>query len=370
MNKKKAFLAAVLALAFAMTGCRSGGENLAEKDYRALDYVKLGEYTALEVEQVEEKTELTLEEKESVLMEILENYAEDVDVTDRGAQNGDYLSMFYKCYQDNELIDESGEEPTEIQLGSYDFFDEEGEAQLMGCRPGETKTVELIESDGEEDYSYTYEVTVSRVYESQLPELDDAIAQTEGYDSVAAMETAVYQNALDLRNQEYQSAAKSQLVQLVLDASQIDGYPQSLYDKIYEQMDISYQDFFGMSLEDIYAGDEESLKAAVEETLNQELVVEALAEKENITVTGEELAEYKNSIVAMYDYADLSELEAEYSDDVFTDSLLNEKVQDFLLAKANVTYVSEEQYYGYYEETEDDMLFDDGMDEDIFGEEL
>ena len=209
-------------------------------------------------------------------------------------------------------------------------------------------------------------MTVNRVYESILPELDDTIAKEEGYDSAQAMETAVYQQALESMNEDYLASAKDELLQLVVGSSETNGYPQSLYDKTYEQMNSSYQDFFGISIEDVYGDDTDGLKSAIEETLVQELVVEALAEKENITVTQKQLDEYKESIVALYEYTDVGELEAEFTDEILIDSLLNAKVQDYLLSNAKVTYVTEEEYYGYA----DEELFDDIEESDISDEEL
>lgn len=375
MYRKTKYLAAVLTLTVMMTGCQSGGENLAAKDYKALDYVELGDYTGLEVEQIQEKEQLTEEEKEEAIRSALDEYAEDQDVSGRGAEDGDYLSVTYSCYQNDELIDETGDEEIEIQLGSYTYFDEDGEAQLMGAMAGDDRTVSFTESDGEEDYQYRYEINVIRVYQRVLPELSDELAKEQGYASAETMETEIYENTLESINSDYRYSAKEELVQLVVNNSVTDGYPQSLYDETYEQLNISYEDFFGVSMEDVFEGDEESLKSTVEDTLIQELVVEAIAEKENITVTKSELDEYKASIVAMYDYTDVSELEAEYDDTVMANSLLNEKVQDFLLSKANVTYVSEEEYYDSLYDYEDDSyseeyFFDEFGEEETFEDEL
>ena len=380
MQKKIKGMAAMLALAMIMAGCGAGGKDLAKKDYSASKYVTLGEYKGLEVEQVKEKKELSAEEKETALTETLESYAEQIDITDRGAQNGDCLAITYKCYQDQELVDETGEEEIEIELGTGSFFDEDGEAQLIGAKAGDTKTIEVTEADDEETYTYTYEVVVKRVYENHMPTLDDAIAAEEGYDSAEAMETAVYASALASTNRDYQMAAKDQLVQMVIAASETNGYPQDLYDRTYEQLNSAYQDFFGVSVDEIYAGDETSLKSAVEEMLVQELVIEALAEKEKITVSQKELDEYKQSVVSLYGYADISELEADFTDETMAESLLNEKVQDFLLAKAKVTYVDEAEYYGFYDEEEEgdldeyageeEEIFDDIVEEDLPDDEL
>ena len=63
MYKKIKAMPVVLAIALMMTGCQSGDENLAKKDSSPLKYVTLGEYKDLEIEQIEEKKELTDEEK-------------------------------------------------------------------------------------------------------------------------------------------------------------------------------------------------------------------------------------------------------------------------------------------------------------------
>lgn len=367
MKNRRKYLMAALTISLLMTGCQSGKGNLVEKEYKALDYVELGEYTGLEVQQIREKEELTEEEKEEAMGSALEEYAEDQDVTDRGAQNGDYLSVTYSCYQNGELIDETGDEAVDMQLGSCMYFDEEGEEQLLGVKAGEDRTVTFSTDDGEEVYEYRYEVKVLRVYETVLPELSDALAKEMGYASAKTMETAIYEDELESLNSDYQYSAKEELIGLVVNNSVIDGYPQSLYDETYEQLSVAYEDFLGMSMEEIFEGNEEAMKTTVEEALAQELAVEAIAEKENITVTREELDDYKAAIVSSHDYTDISELEAEYDDAVLADSLLKEKVQDFLLSNASITYVSEDEYYAYegdeYGYTEDGFPEADGEDD-------
>ena len=48
--------------------------------------------------------------------------------------------------------------------------------------------------------------------------------------------------------------------------------------------------------------------------------------------------------------------------------MLNAKVQDYLLANAKVTYVTEEEYYGSTDE--DEEVFDDIEEDDVSDEEL
>ena len=360
--KKKLVLAAAALAAVSMTACGSQSENVAAKDYKASDYVTLGTYTGLEVQQVREKTGLTDEETQSAIDDALEQDATEREITDRVSEEGDYLDISYTCTQNGEVVDETGDSDAAMQLGQYEYFDEDGEKQLLGTKAGDTRTIVVDGGEEEDPQSYTYEVTVKRVYTYDIPELTDDYAREQGYDSAEDMKKDVAADALESTNEDYVSLAKDELLQDVVSNSTNDDYPQKLYDETLKQLDQSYQDFFGITVEDAFDGDEDSLRSMVEDTLLQELVVEAIAEKEHIVVTQEELDTYKQQAVDQYGYDDISSLEAEYSDDTMAESLLNEKVRDFLYEKAKVTYVSEDEYYAAEDADAADQ--DDSMDSD------
>ena len=360
--KKKLVLAAAALAAVSMTACGSQSENVAAKDYKASDYVTLGTYTGLEVQQVREKTGLTDEETQSAIDDALEQDATEREITDRVSEEGDYLDISYTCTQNGEVVDETGDSDAAMQLGQYEYFDEDGEKQLLGTKAGDTRTIVVDGGEEEDPQSYTYEVTVKRVYTYDIPELTDDYAREQGYDSAEDMKKDVAADALESTNEDYVSLAKDELLQDVVSNSTNDDYPQKLYDETLKQLDQSYQDFFGITVEDAFDGDEDSLRSMVEDTLLQELVVEAIAEKEHIVVTQDELDTYKQQAVDQYGYDDISSLEAENSDDTMAEYLLNEKVRDFLYEKAKVTYVSEEEYYAA--EDADTADPDDSTDSD------
>ena len=360
--KKKLVLAAAALAAVSMTACGSQSENVAAKDYKASDYVTLGTYTGLEVQQIREKTGLTDEETQSAIDDALEQDATEREITDRVSEEGDYLDISYTCTQNGEVVDETGDSDAAMQLGQYEYFDEDGEKQLLGTKAGDTRTIVVDGGEEEDPQSYTYEVTVKRVYTYDIPELTDDYAREQGYDSAGDMKKAVAADALESTNEDYVSSAKDELLQDVVSNSTNDGYPQKLYDETLKQLDQSYQDFFGITVEDAFDGDEDSLRSMVEDTLLQELVVDAIAEKEHIVVTQDELDTYKQQAVDQYGYDDISSLEAENSDDTMAEYLLNEKVRDFLYEKAKVTYVSEEEYYAA--EDADTADPDDSTDSD------
>lgn len=368
--KKKLVLAAAALAAVSITACGSQSENVAAKDYKASDYVTLGTYTGLEVQQVREKTGLTDEETQSAIDDALEQDATEHEITDRVSEEGDYLDISYTCTQNGEVVDETGDSDAAMQLGQYEYFDEDGEKQLLGTKAGDTRTIVVDGGEEEDPQSYTYEVTVKRVYTYDIPELTDDYAREQGYDSAGDMKKAVAADALESTNEDYVSSAKDELLQDVVSNSTNDDYPQKLYDETLKQLDQSYQDFFGITVEDAFDGDEDSLRSMVEDTLLQELVVEAIAEKEHIVVTQDELDTYKQQAVDQYGYDDISSLEAEYSDDTMAESLLNEKVRDFLYEKAKVTYVSEDEYYAAEDADAADQDDSTVSDTEAFSEDI
>ena len=363
MNKKNIILAITALAAVSLTACGGQNENVAAKDYKASDYVTLGNYKGLEVKQIQEKTKLTADEEETALQNALEQNAEEQEITDRAAEEGDYLDISYTCTQNGEVVDETGDSDATMQLGQYEYFDEEGEKQLIGTKAGDTRTIQVDGGDESETAPYVYDVTVKRVYTYDVPELTDDYAKEQGYTSADDMKTQVVKNALESTNEDYVSSAKDDLVQSVVAASENDDYPQTLYDATLKQLDASYQEFFGITVKDAFDGDEDSLRSMVEDSLLQELVVEAVAEKEKIYVTKDELDTYKNEIVDQYGYTDISELEGEYTDETLAESLLNEKVRDFLYDNAKITYVTEDEYYAA-EDAGSDVEEDDTDEEE------
>lgn len=376
MNKKNIILAITALAAVSLTACGGQSENVAAKDYKASDYVTLGNYKGLEVKQIQEKTALTAEEEESALKDALEQNAEEREITDRAAEEGDYLDISYTCTQNGEVVDETGDSDASMQLGQYEYFDEEGEKQLIGTKAGDTRTIQVDGGDESETAPYVYDVTVNRVYTYDVPELTDDYAKEQGYTSAEDMKTQVVKDTLESTNEDYVSSAKDDLVQSVVAASENDDYPQTLYDATLKQLDASYQEFFGITVQDAFDGDEDSLRSMVEDSLLQELVVEAVAEKEKINVTKDELDTYKNEIVDQYGYTDVSELEEEYTDETLAESLLNEKVRDFLYDNAKITYVTEDEYYAA-EDAGSDVEEDDtdaeetlSIDSDLLSEDI
>lgn len=101
---------------------------------------------------------------------------------------------------------------------------------------------------------------------------------------------------------------------------------------------------FGIDVSDI-AGSEDDVKSAVEEMVYTEMLTTAIAEKENIAVSDDEYTDYVNSVYEDSGYTSAEEYEEDYTKDETLNTILYNKVMDFLMQNATVTEVSEDEYY-------------------------
>ena len=141
--------------------------------------------------------------------------------------------------------------------------------------------------------------------------------------------------------------AQNDLLSQILENSKVSGYPQDLYDKCKEEYDANNQilaDMFGIDVSDI-ASSEDNVKSAVEEMVYTEMLTTAIAEKENITVSDDEYTDYVNSVYEESGYTSAEEYEEDYTKDETVNTILYNKVMDFLMQNATVTEVSEDEYY-------------------------
>ncbi len=325
------------------TGNYAEEKNLAHTDYLPSEYVTLGNYKGLSVNRVKDVTELSEDEKQSALEEYLDANSTQQEITDRPAAEGDYVAVTYKESRDGQVMNDFTDEETEILLGEGDALFED---KLYGMSAGDkvTATVPMENEDGNGTFDIVYDIKVARVYSYNLPELTDAFAkETAGVDTAKELEEQIYQEAIDTRNEISKGQMREDLINTLVESSTVEGYPQSLYDLLYQSVDAGYQ-MWGMSLEEAYEGDEEAIKAEVLVSVNAELIVEAVAEAENLIVTQEELDSYKESIMADSAYESLENLEEDYSDQELVRILLTEKVGLLLEENANVTEITEEEY--------------------------
>lgn len=343
--KKRAILLILAAASIALlNGCQK--EDTTEKYAK---YVTLGDYKDLSVERV--VYTVTEESVEAEIENLLYSYAESTPVTDRAARKGDLVNIDYSGTIDGEAFDGGSESDCEVELGS-DSFIEGFEDQIAGMKTGETKEFSLTfpepydgELDGKEA---VFSVTVNEIQETELPVLDDAFvkANTE-YTSVDDLKKGLREELEASNKEESDDTAAYDALYMVIDNSTVGGYPEEVYQEALDEITASNNqiaEMFGISVEELYGEDYDPDSAALD-YLTEKLVVYAIAEKENLSVSDEEYQTYIEEYYPLYGYETQEEYEKDYSPESTKYELLYEKVLSFLLDHSTVIDIPEEEYF-------------------------
>ena len=261
------------------------------------------------------------------------------EITDRAAQLGDFANIDYTGMMDGEAFDGGSGTGYELELGSGTFI-EGFEDGVVGMNVGETKTLDLKFPD---DYSSTdlagkdaqFIVTLNSLETKEVPELTDewVSKHTDGEFTNVADYTADYKTRLqkqsDLSTQYSRAYAAIQTVAEDADVTaSVDGI-KYLYNSnyaTYETMAASYSmtldSYLTASGTDL-ATFKQNLADYSETVAEQVAVIEAIYEKEGMTLTDED-EENMELMTGM----DKDELVETYSQEWFD---LNEKMTKVML---------------------------------------
>ncbi|MCD7882567.1 MAG: FKBP-type peptidyl-prolyl cis-trans isomerase [Lachnospiraceae bacterium] len=322
--------------------------------YVALDYVVLGEYKGITV-QMEELGEVT---DEDVLEEVNYwlTYSDLVDTLTEGTvQDGDIANIVYVGKIDGEEFDGgSGEYDLEIGSGTFIEGFEEG---LIGAEIGETVDLELtFPEDYDEEVAgqdVVFTVTVNSVQRAM--ELSDDVVNTltDGeYTDVDSFLTYVRSYLEESAQSTWDDEVLSAIYEQLAATSEITEYPQELLDycldewmDFYEyyatavyQMELEEMlDYFGYTLEEFTAEQETVVQLSVQ----QELLLMAVAETEGMEISEEEYQEGLERYAEYNGLESADEVEAYYTESELNRYFLIDKVYDFLQENAVIEILYE-----------------------------
>ncbi|MBQ4529928.1 MAG: hypothetical protein IJA36_04860 [Lachnospiraceae bacterium] len=349
------------------TSSAGGVEITAEM---AEKYVTLGSYDGLElVKYIREVAEEDVEYQKEYF---LEDYRVESEVTDRGIENGDYVS--FQMTEKPEGSEEADYGTIDIQVGQEEF-DAAVDAALLGHKAGETVTTDSVYEEEGEQVKTSYTMVINSVYTISYPEYtDEFVKENTEYATIAELEesfkAAAQQENDNLSLDELRESALSAVVEV----SEFKDIPQNLYDSSYEEtkeLYTSYAEMFGMELADMIS--EEDLKAEAELSVHQELVVQSIIKAENIQKDDKEYEEYIQKCIKSMEVESEEELNDYYEEGELEEMYFREKALDAIVAKAVVTEAAapDEEEYEEDEAASEEIEAVEGEElEAIVGEEL
>ncbi len=310
----------------------------------------LGEYKGLEVPKRE--VEVTDEQISAQLAMLQERLASLQPVEDRAVQTGDFVLMDLSGKHDGEEIEGAQGKDQMYEVGRGNLipgFEEE----LVGVQAGDEKSFDITFP---EDYHAeelagkpaTFTVSVKEIKEKSVPELDDAFAadvsEFETMDELRNDVRERLQAAAETGAQrEFRAAAVEKAVEhatLAVPSTMVDREAHRLFHQLEERvgeqgltMDV-YLGVLEKTEEDI----EEEMRPQAEFIIKRQLVLEKIAEVEELAVTDEDIAEViKHDAEALgRDHLQLlADLEKSGRREALRDEMLVAKAAD-LVADASV----------------------------------
>ena len=301
--------------------------------------VTLGEYKGVEVPKSE--TEVTDEDVEAELKKEQEKNSRTVTVEDRGAENGDITTIDFEGFVDGEAFEGGKGTDYPLTLGSGSFIPG-FEDQLVGAKATFPEEYQAKELAGKEA---VFQCDVKKVEAKELPELDDDFAQDASeFDTLAEYKEDIKKNLTEKKEKEARAAKENAAVDKAIENAQMEIPDAMLNTQVRQMLDDfsrrmqsqgltmeQYFQFTGMTLEKM----QEEMKPQALKRIQTRLVLEKIAEVENIQPTDEEVEEEFKKM------ADAYKMEVEKIKELLGDRELEQMKKDMAVQKA-VTLVADE----------------------------
>ena len=309
--------------------------------------VTLGDYKGLEVPKSE--VEVTDEDVDAEIKKEQEKNSRTVTVEDRGAENGDITTIDFEGFVDGVAFEGGKGTDYPLTLGSGSFIPG-FEDQLVGAKAGDHVEVNVTFP---EEYqaaelagkAAVFQCDVKKVETKELPELDDDFAQdVSEFDTLAEYKEDVKKNLTEKKEKEARAAKENAAVDKAIENAQME-IPDAMVDTQVRQMinDFAsrmqsqgltmeqYFQFTGMTVEKM----QDEMKPQALKRIQTRLVLEKIAEVENIQPTEEEVNEEISKMAEMY------KMEADKLKELLGDRELEQMKKDMAVQKA-VTLVADE----------------------------
>ena len=309
--------------------------------------VTLGDYKGVEVPKTE--IAVTDEEVDAEVKKEQDKNSRTVVVEDRAAANGDITTIDFEGFVDGVAFDGGKGSDYALTLGSGTFIPG-FEDQLVGANTGDHVEVKVTfpeeyqakELAGKEA---VFQCDVKKVETKELPELDDDFAQdVSEFDTLAEYREDVKKNLTEKKEKEARAAKENTAVDKAIENAEMEIPDAMLNTQVRQMMNDfasrmqsqgltmeQYFQFTGMTAEKM----QEEMKPQALKRIQTRLVLEKIAETENIEVSEDEVNEEISKMAEMY------KMEADKLKELLGDRELEQMKKDMAVQKA-VTLVADE----------------------------
>ena len=263
--------------------------------------IKLGDYKNIEVEKVEYNVTDEIMEKE--LKKVQESNGRLIDAGDREVKEGDLLTIDFEGSVDGELFEGGTAENQNLEIGSNTFIPG-FEEQLIGKKIDEETEVKVTFPEDYHEESLMgkeaiFKVKINEIKEKELPELDDELAKdVSEFDTLEEYKASIKENLEEQFKRREKIELENKVIDEVVAMSELEvpeGIINSQLETEVSEFDYQlksqgidleqYLTITGSTMEDI----QEQLRPMAIKRATADLVLEAIAKKEEIEVSEEDI---------------------------------------------------------------------------------
>ena len=308
--------------------------------------VTLGDYKGVEVPKSE--IAVTDEEVDAEVKKEQDKNARTVAVEDRAAANGDITTIDFEGFVDGVAFEGGKGTDYALTLGSGTFIPG-FEDQLVGANTGDHVEVKVTfpeeyqakELAGKEA---VFQCDVKKIETKEVPELDDEFAKdVSEFDTLAEYKEDVKKKLTEKKEKEARTAKENAAVDKAIENAQMD-IPELMtktecrqmmddFSRRMQQQGLSMEQYFqftGQSMDKMM----EDMKPQALKRIQTRLVLEKVAEAENIQPSEEEITEEIQKM------ADAYKMEADRIREAIGESGLEQMKKDMAVQKA-VTVIAD-----------------------------
>lgn len=274
--------------------------------------VTLGEYKGIEIEKVD--VEVTDEEIDAEINKERESNARTITIEDRAVENGDMTVIDFEGFCDGVAFEGGKGEDYPLTIGSGAFIPG-FEEQVIGAKIGEEITIDVTfpkEYQAKElaGKPAQFKVTVKEIKVKELPELDDEFAKdVSEFDTLEEYRDDVKKNLEEQKEKEADGKKEDAAIEKVIENAQME-IPEPMietqtrqlaedFTRRISQQGLSIEQYFqftGLTPEKFL----EQMKPQALKRIQSRLVLEKIAEVENIEVSDEKFNEEMEKMAKSY----------------------------------------------------------------------
>lgn len=307
--------------------------------------VEIEGYTGIALSK--ETVKVTEKEVEEELENVRSRQGREIEVTDRPAKNGDTANIDYEGFADGVAFEGGKAEKQDLKLGSNTFipgFEDQvighsvgDEFEIQVTFPTEYHAPELAGKDA------TFKIKLNGLKYTELPEVDDEFAKdVSEFDTLAEYKADLKAKIQKRKEAEADRVFEGKLADALVEKLEV-TLPEAMVNAEAENMlrdydmnlrqnglDLkTYLKYTGKELNDL----REDFKPRAEKQLKLRLALEKIAQKENLSVTEEEIEKEIADLAAAYNMS-ADDVKTYVAKEDLENDLLSRKAMDLVKSTA------------------------------------